>query len=534
MGNNVGGIKYALYRLIHECDYAERTLSFPRNLRLAVSPFLENRIHIQSLSWKTGDREANAKFFWNFWPDEKVDCMVRMHDFFGFNGVEGSPISFPAGAGDVPPETTERLSIRLLDEQRRIGGKAVGFLWGSALWEGRKLQRHMCLSDQETGERMRQDYRRMAEKLGLHIDAFVSHWADPGGCTGVDCQCTVRTPQEAHMELLDLMRRKNPHVKGFFSVWNIEPTVGVPPEKRGYWKWSGTKDIQDILDSGILPAEAGIWVGNPNGFSPDRCRAIAASGRTLGIWMWYLADNEIRPCLHVHWKQVARYFRDLVKTDYGKQIVWHQIEANRHGDWNTIGLAVGGAAMIDPHGDPKEYAREFCASIVGAANAEAMLGILDAVGKTRCLYHRNHGGRRFHDHAGWGSDDPQADIALIKKALEELDQVKLDENHVPKIPYVETVFNPPVMLTDLRKHLRNIVLHNEARTKLLAAMSTEEFRAQPEEVQKDRIRNLGKQLAPKFDTTGIGRCPEGMLWSRLISRSGEIPDTSTKPELEGR
>ncbi|MBN1908126.1 MAG: hypothetical protein JW818_00170 [Pirellulales bacterium] len=535
VGNNASGIKYALYRLIHECEYADRTLSLPRPLRLAVSPLLENRLTIQALSWKVLDPEANAKYYWNFWPDEKVDAMVRMNDFFGFNGVEKSLMSFPAKVGrDVSPETTERLSIRLLDEQRRIGGKAVAFLWGAALWEDRTMRQRICLSSEKDGRRMRREYRAMAQKLGKHIDAFVTHWADPGGCDGEHCACTVRTPQEAHMELLDLMRRENPEVQSFFSVWNIEPTAGVPPARRGYWRWANTKSIHDILDSGILSKDVGVWVGDPNGFSAERCRAVAASGRPLGIWMWYLADNEIRPCLHVHWKQVARYFRELPKTDYGRHIAWHQIEINRHGDWNTLGLAVGGPLMIDPDADPRPYALEFCASIVGPANAETMLDILDAVGDTRCRYHRNRQGRRFHDHAGWGSPDPRADIARARAALDKLDRMKLPAGHIPKIPYVEKIYNPEILLADLRKHLENIILHNEARLKLLAAISFDIIKSFPEREQKAYIKKLGRQLAPTFHTKGIGTCPEEYLWTRLLSQKGEIPDTSTAAELEGR
>ena len=68
----------------------------------------------------------------------------------------------------------------------------------------------------------------------------------------------------------------------------------------------------------------------------------------------------------------------------------------------------------------------------------------------------------------------------------------------------------------------------------ISAMATEQFKALTVERQKARVRQLGKELAPAFAIKGIGRSPEGYIWTRLISQRGEIPDTSTTPELEGR
>jgi hypothetical protein len=186
-------------------------------------------------------------------------------------------------------------------------------------------------------------------------------------------------------------------------------------------------------------------------------------------------------------------------------------------------MAVGGAMMIDPQGDAEHYAREFCASIVGDNNANIILDVLNVIGQTRCLYHRNLGGLRFHDHEGWGSANPEEDIIKVNKALEKLDKVTLGKNFIPKMPYMEVIFDPKTMLADLRKNLQNILLHNEARSKLLAAISNKEFQSLSGTEKQERIKKLSKEMAPVFDLKGIGTCPEAQLWDRL-KRTGLIPE----------
>jgi hypothetical protein len=432
--------------------------------------------------------------------------------------------NFGSTPGHSIDETTQKLQVKLFDEQRRIGGKAVAFIWGAAFMENEKVV-EVGLNTEKDRRKMLQIYRDEAKMIGSHIDAFISHWSDPGGNDTSDC--TIRIPQMYHLELMKSMQEYNPDIKSFFSLWCFHPTVvSIRQERRFWsymWQWKDTRVVEDVLDSDILPSNVGICVGDPNGFNSDYCRAIINTGRTLGIWTWYLGDNEERQGIHIHWKQVAEYFRNQSEEDYGKQINWHQLEANRHGDWNSINMAVGGAMMIDPQGDAKHYAREFCASIVGDNNANIILDVLNVIGQTRCLYHRNLGGLRFHDHEGWGSVNPEEDIIKINKALESLDKVTLENNFIPKMPYMEMIFDPRTMLADLRKNLQNMLLHNEARSKLLAAISNKEFQLLSGTEKQERIKMLSKKLAPKFDFKGIGTCPEAQLWDRLKNK-GILPE----------
>ena len=185
---------------------------------------------------------------------------------------------------------------------------------------------------------------------------------------------------------------------------------------------------------------------------------------------------------------------------------------------------VAGAVMMDPNCNPEPYARAFCAGLFGQRHADTLLSVLDAIGQTRCRHHRTLGrGVRFHDLAGWGSKDPNADIAIVKKALANLDKVTLEEGYVPKLPYAEFIFDPQVMLADLRKHLNNIVLHNEAKLGLLPIITSEEFKSLPDDRRKARIKSLAKELAPDFDVEGIGISPEWYVWNVLMKGKGQLP-----------
>lgn len=520
LGNNVKGIKYAVYRLIHELSYHQSTLSLIHPIALTINPFFENRLARQSLSWKLGDTEADTKFFFDQWSETKVVAMAHLFDFFGFNGVETSLGDAPGH--DVTKETRRRI-VKLFDEERRIGGKAVVFIWGAAYVEKDKYY-VVCLNTREDQEKMLQNYKIQAKAFGSHVDAFVSHWADPGG--KYTCDCTIRIPQLYHVELMKSMQEYNPKIESFFSLWGLTvPTIQNERTDNASWNWHWiTKGIEDVLDADILPSNVGIWVGDPFGFKPDYCRTIINKGRTLGIWTWYLADNEIRQGLHVHWKKVSEYFRNLSAEEYVKYIKWYQLESNQQGNWNSINMAVGGAMMIDPRGDAEQYAREFCASIVGDKNAEILLNVLDAIEQTRCLYSRNQvGGNPFHNLEGWGSGNPGEDINRIQKALDSLDKVTLEKNFIPKVPYMELIFDPEVMLSDLRKSLQNILLHNKARTKLLAAIASEEFQSLTGAGKQERIKKLSNELAPVFDFKGIGTCPEALVWDGL-KETGLIPE----------
>ncbi|MCK9410787.1 MAG: hypothetical protein M0Q53_00705 [Prolixibacteraceae bacterium] len=521
VGNTVNGIKYAIYRLIHELSYDQSTLSLTHPVALSVTPFFENRLSLPALSWTLGDNEADTKYFFSNWSETKVVAMAHLFDFFGFNGVETNFGCMPGH--DVTNDTTQKRVVKLCDEERRIGGKAVAFIWGAAFQENEKIN-EVCFNTREDREKMLQSYKNQAKVMGSHVDAFVSHWADPGG--KYTCDCTIRIPQLYHLELMKSMQEYNPEIESFFSLWGLKgPTIQNERTDRNSWNWHWiTKGIDDVLDANLLPASVGIWVGDPFGFNPDYCRAIINKGRTLGIWTWYLADNEIRQGLHIHWKQVSEYFRDLSAEDYAKDIKWHQLESNQQGNWNSINMAVGGAMMIDPRGDAEQYAREFCSSIVGENNADILLEILDAIARSRCLYSRNLvGGNAFHDLEGWGSGDPGEDINRIQKALESLDKVTLEKNFVPKIPYMELIYDPEVMLSDLRKSLQNILLHNKARTKLLAAIASGAFQSLTGADKQERIKKLSKELAPVFDFKGIGTCPEAQVWNRL-KQTGLIPE----------
>jgi hypothetical protein len=88
---------------------------------------------------------------------------------------------------------------------------------------------------------------------------------------------------------------------------------------------------------------------------------------------------------------------------------------------------------------------------------------------------------------------------------------------------MELIFDPEVMLSDLRKNLQFILQHNIARGKLIAEIDSDEFRALSMATKQETIMKFSKELAPTFDLKGIGVCPEAQIWDRLMNR-GRIPE----------
>ena len=308
VGNNVNGIKYSIYRLIHELSYKQTSLSLTHPLEISVTPFFENRIAAPGLGLIQGDDpEAKAKFFYDKWNEEKVLDMARLFDFFGFNGLE---VGFCSGEGSLL-DTSKMIKtqLKLVDEQRRIGGKGLARIRASVFMT---RNNNICLNTEEGRQVMVQAYQNTASGIANHFDAFITHWADPGGSE--ECNCTIQYPLLYHVELMKAMQECNPKIESFFSLWNYHPTItSVSQERRWWsdmWHWTETNGIEDFLGLGILPDSVGIWVGDPNGFNPDYfSRAIVNKGRTLGNWTWYLADNEVRQELMFIGNKLQDFYR---------------------------------------------------------------------------------------------------------------------------------------------------------------------------------------------------------------------------------
>ena len=140
---------------------------------------------------------------------------------------------------------------------------------------------------------------------------------------------------------------------------------------------------------------------------------------------------------------------------------------------------------------------KFCASLVDEKNVDVVKKALDAIGTIRSS----------PKGLGAGTDDPRKDLAAVEESLQALERLALPENQVPKMPYVEKVFDSRVMLSDLKKQLELIRSYGQARVQLAEILESKDRKA----VKLERIAKLN----PTFDIQGVGPCPEQGQWGTL-------------------
>ena len=153
---------------------------------------------------------------------------------------------------------------------------------------------------------------------------------------------------------------------------------------------------------------------------------------------------------------------------------------------------------------------KFCAGLVGEKNVDVVKRALDAIGTIRSS---SRG-------LGAGTDDPRRDWTAVEESREALERLALPENQIPKMPYVEKVFDARVMLSDLKKQLGLIRSYSQARLQLAAILASKDGMA----VKRERIAKLN----PKFDIQGVGPCPEQGQWSTLKQQAVGKVDAALK------
>jgi len=520
VGNNAQGIKYALYRLIMESQYAAHTLFLTGPLNINVSPLFEKRVIIESPSspldvsflngigsssspldvWKE-DLTASKKYYPAWWDEAKNRTWVKMIDSFGFNALELGFVDNAHSWLSVAPDQAIHSIKTRLQENKRLGNDNLLFVWGALIYSKahKRWNGHVCFNSPQGAKEALEYYDYLAGEFGSLADCVLTHWGDPGGCTSSDCACNIKTPPEYHNRIQNAFRKHNRKIKSIFSLWALKAMKG---EDWG-WSWkhiSGTEDIDILLDSGILADDAGIAIHQsgctpPHGIWLDYLKKVIRTKRTAGMWVWYLFDYEVIPGLHINYDRGAKYLNDLAETDYAKHIQWSQCETNRSGDWNTVSTLVGGMLMLDIRLAPDRLAREFCAGIAGEENATKVKKALDAIRQTR-----NDTQTAF----GKGSDDPRRDYQLADDALKDLENISLDEAHIPKMPYLELIFNSKTMVEDLKTHLAVIRDYNQARIKLLELAKIKDAISEADLIKQ--LRELDPRMFPR--TYAIGIQPE--------------------------
>jgi len=387
---------------------------------------------------------------------------------FGFNSIMlyDLPEGYAAAGYVLTPREYGRKLHALCDYAASKGMTRTLFVWGSGAVDiessrGKLLDWsfwHPCPCVRG-GKRALEKHYRFQARHAPWFDHFVSHWGDPGGCHGG--KCTLATALELHNEMLAEFRKHNPAIRSTFSLW-------IMHLKHLAGHWRGYESVESILDAGILNEDVGL--AQHGRFSLREAQAIAGSGRPVGVWAWYLADDEVNPGIHVHTGQMAEYFNAIPKKA-SSLVSWHSMDSNCHA-LNVPSLYVGARLLVDPYQDAEKLLGEFCTRAFGKAAQGFMQGLL-AISRTRCEtdYMRlvplltGKPWRGLPDE----QEHPEAHLRIVKSARKIADRLKADKAFKPDIPLV---IEAEGFLEELKAHLKVIEQYAAFRVALLKARKT--------------------------------------------------------------
>lgn len=193
------GLKYGAYALVRATRQNGREVEVPP-LHDAANPWLGVRdLYISAIEWASTPAEAalrdelNRRFEWRNWPIARLQQYVDMADAMGYNAVQltHSPVTTRL-AGNITPLEEDVEKVRAMYERaHRNGMTTTYFLWGQQGVRDSGNANNPLDAEQFADTQAHWD--DVIGKFGKHVDRWVLHWGDPGGCKAPGC--SVRTPQ---------------------------------------------------------------------------------------------------------------------------------------------------------------------------------------------------------------------------------------------------------------------------------------------------------------------------------------------------
>ena len=297
------------------------------------------------------------------WSEKQLTDYVRYFRACGFNSIqvfEAQWRTWPGKRKSVAPV------LHTLARAAHQNGMTVTlYIWTIDYfvgWEDPKQQ-------EETKKR----YVDLAKEYGADVDHIDTHWFDPG-------PGGYAVPQEATIFLWREFQKYNPAVKVTIDTWNNKTF------------WEGDKRMKTLLDETFSPKEVGIALPG-YGHSEARCDpaqvdAVAKSGRRLGIWGWYLCDEEMAFGTTLHKLQtIPTQLRGLLTTA-GKGLDWISVERSWHALPSDINLYVAGQELWAPQRSLDEHVLSYCRAVYGPDLAEKVATVYQAHSKADIIYKR--------------------------------------------------------------------------------------------------------------------------------------------------
>lgn len=523
LGEGPQGAKYAVYRLMRELEINGRD-AFIRPLDLQVQPFIETRSVALFNVWNMPiglTRRHNIEA----WSIEDIQRYIDQYDFYGFNAIEShdrfNDTYLEPLFGLKRAEWRAKVQ-QMSDFAHQNGQEFFLRIWGHVVMETPpaktapgpsqtvpKRLKELCPNNPVERKRWEEEIRDYyVQHYAGRIDHLIGHWCDPGICR--ENGCTFRTPMQLQMELHNAFKARDPGFDSTFSLWFFDVTA----ESKAGWArggWAEYESDLDLINAGILDKDVTIaaYTFRPDSYRNELVEAIVAAGHRPAVWTWYRADHEIRPSLHIHLRErLGKYFDDLPASV--QQLDWHNIERNVHGAANTANYYIAGRLMWEPELDIDDLLTEFLTFTFGADNAAKVAPAYQAIEHIRC-HSCVENWERLHV-TGAGSDDPKADVAMARSALDALSQVEIDPAFRPRVPLD---LSPEQILANLRESLE--VTHDFAQLRAGELPAIEATIADADHVEvKKRIQALRTKQQAWFATLA-GR-QEAILLNQQIKR----------------
>lgn len=430
-GNTPDGVKFAAYRLMEELDITGKNASV-KLMDIKAEPFFKTRIISIGNIWRTAI-DIERKYNIEAWPLDKISKSVDMYDAFGFNGFEVLD-RFNDGYL-VPCYGITRQEWRnkvwaIADDAHRNGQKLFLRAWGNAVMDipdafklgatasVPRIFKTFCPDlpdDRKRWENEIRDY--FVPNYASHIDNFMGHWSDAGGCRDPCSKATVKDAMLLHMELENAFKKINPKIETSFSFWHMDAA-----------NWRGYKDYRSISEAGVLDKDvilAQATRATTRRYSEQMTGNFVANGFRPAVWTWIQGDSEsfhddAAMLVRVH--SLGNYFSSLPASS--RVLEWTNIERCQHGLGNVVNYYVAGKLMWDPKANVDELLNSFAVKMFGQQNAPQIAEAYNVMEKVRTSNNTNK---------EISPKNPVHLARLCQNALKALATVKVDPGFRPRL-----------------------------------------------------------------------------------------------------
>ncbi len=483
-GKSPTGTKQALYRLLREVQFEKGKVFFP-DVAYKEEPFFGKRYVVYGdpspNSLELLPEEDRKRAMFELWDKEKRLRYAEGIEAMGFNSMMATDESenYKVSGYLLKPEYWKQELINLYEHMGELGTWRIHFFWATftgypfikerRVIHGKQADWGRGLNpDNPADKKIWQAHLESAIDYAPVINEVCTHWADPGGWEGE----TIEDALRIHERIMAEFQKGNHKATSLFSIWSLHADNKLMTQPDSFEK---------IISGKILSPDVGI--ATHGRVDMVQAKAIKKAGRRCGPWVWYLADYEIVPSLHIHTRWLDEYFMNLPQ-EAAEVTDFHGMDNNSH-SFNMASLYVGARKLWNPYVDSDTLLREFCCLVFGPKLADSMFHAYSVIAEVRCGnddYGELYSSAGMPGRYSWHKPflpifcDLRSHELLVRDAIDDLKAASVDNDWISRLILP---VEPEVMLEDVKIHLREILRYVKYRRECLNVYKG-----------KDKITNL--------------------------------------------